>query len=111
MRAADAAQHRRRARSGDCAIGVSASFDGVVQRLALEVAALRPSRVVTIGSSMGGYAAVRAGLALNADAAVAFSPQVLIDASHRGAPPAPRDANVTPRIHVGARAPPPPLAA
>jgi len=83
---------------GDCAIGVSASFDGVVQRLALEVAALRPSRVVTIGSSMGGYAAVRAGLALNADAAVAFSPQVLIDASHRAAlalPPAPFDKLLT----------------
>ena len=31
-----------------------------------------------IGSSMGGYAAIRAGLALNARAVLAFSPQVYL---------------------------------
>ena len=54
----------------------------------------RPNRLVTIGSSMGGYAAVRAALALNADAALAFAPQVAIDPStraERGLPSAPFD--------------------
>lgn len=59
------------------------SFDAMVAGLQAEIAALRPARVVTIGSSMGGYAAVRAGLALDADAVVAFSPQVVIDPDER----------------------------
>ena len=48
-----------------------------------EIDAVAPAKVVTIGSSMGGYAAVRAGVALNADAALAFSPQVLLDVEDR----------------------------
>lgn len=32
---------------------------------------------------MGGYAAVRAGIALNAHTALAFSPQVLLDTAER----------------------------
>ena len=54
------------------------SFDAMIAGLRAEIARLRPRRVVTIGSSMGGYAAIRAGLALNATRAVAFSPQVII---------------------------------
>lgn len=71
------------------------SFEGVMALLRDEIAAVRPSRVVTIGSSMGGYAAVRAALALEADAALAFAPQVAIDPAERqrrGLPPAPFDA-------------------
>ena len=61
------------------------SFEGVIAELRREIDAVRPARVATIGSSMGGYAAVRAGLALDADVAVAFSPQVIIDAADREA--------------------------
>ena len=71
------------------------SFDGVMDLLRAEIAAVRPSRLVTIGSSMGGYAAVRAALALEADAALAFAPQVAIDPEERlrrELPPAPFDA-------------------
>ena len=70
------------------------SFAGVMAMLQDEIAALRPSRVVTIGSSMGGYAAVRAAIALRADAAVAFAPQVAIDPAlrrERALPAAPFD--------------------
>ena len=52
------------------------SFDELVESLRSEVARLKPRRVITIGSSMGGYAAVRAGIALNASRAIGFSPQV-----------------------------------
>jgi hypothetical protein len=66
-------------------------FEGMVRLLRSEIAALRPSRVVTIGSSMGGYAAVRAALELDADAALAFAPQTTVNAAARAAarlPPA-----------------------
>ncbi len=69
--------------SPDDAHCTSGSFEGLVSALRCEIADLRPARVVTIGSSMGGYAAVRAALALNADGAVAFSPQVMLDAARR----------------------------
>ena len=56
-----------------------------------EVGNLQPSQVVCIGSSMGGYAATRCGLALGAlslpnlesVAVLAFGPQVFIDPSER----------------------------
>ena len=69
-------------------------FAAVVAALRSEIDALRPARVVTIGASMGGYAAVRAALALGADVAVAFSPQVYIDSTERAdaqLPPMPFD--------------------
>ena len=53
--------------------------------LRAELARVRPSRVVTIGASMGGYAAIRAGLALGAGAVLAFGPQVFINPSQRDA--------------------------
>ena len=59
------------------------TFDGALELLRAEVAAVRPARLVTMGSSMGGYAAARAGIALGADAAVAFSPQVLVSPAAR----------------------------
>ena len=59
------------------------SFDGLVERLREEVDRLQPKRVVTLGASMGAYAAVRAGAALGAQAALAFVPQVFIDPKER----------------------------
>ena len=61
------------------------NFAGMVRQLQVEIEALRPSRVVTIGSSMGGYAAIRAALELDADAALAFAPQVRLDLEARRA--------------------------
>lgn len=60
-----------------------ASFDGLVARLRAEVERLRPARLVTLGASMGGYAAIRAGAALGAHAALAFVPQVFLDPRER----------------------------
>lgn len=54
------------------------TFESVVARLAEEIAISRPARVVTVGASMGGYAAVRAGIALRADTVLAFGPQVVL---------------------------------
>ena len=69
-------------------------FDAVIAALRAETAELQPKRIVTIGASMGGYAAIRAGLALGAQAVVAFSPQVLVDSTQRSSaslPPMPFD--------------------
>ena len=52
-------------------------YANVTAVVAQEVRRLRPRRLVTIGASMGGYAAVRVGLALGADAVLAFGPQVV----------------------------------
>ena len=71
---------------GDGAFGDAAAgntFESMVAGLRAEIDRLAPARVVTIGSSMGGYAAIRAGIALNADRAVAFSPQVLLHPDER----------------------------
>ena len=53
-------------------------FAAVVAALRSEIDALRPARVVTIGASMGGYAAVRAALALGADELLAFSHMLIL---------------------------------
>ena len=77
--------------------GPSHTFEEMVAVLAEEVARVRPRRLVTVGSSMGGYASVRAGLLLGADVAVAFSPQVVLELSARraaGLPPVPIDDNL-----------------
>ena len=50
-----------------------------------ELAVLKPTRVVTIGASMGAYAAIRAGLSLGAASILAFGPQVFIDPAARDA--------------------------
>jgi len=57
---------------GDC-------FDDIVTMLRAEIEAIMPSRVLTMGSSAGGYAAIRAAIALHADGAIAFAPQIAID--------------------------------
>lgn len=68
--------------------GIGASghtFDSVVRRLESEIALIRPSKVITVGASMGAYAAVRAGLALRADVVLAFGPQVVLAPKERAA--------------------------
>ena len=59
------------------------AFDSVLRLLRHEIGALRPSRIVVFGASMGGYAAIRAGVALGADLVVAFGPQVFVDPEQR----------------------------
>jgi hypothetical protein len=63
-------------------------YASLLEYLRREIAMLRPTRLVTIGASMGGYAAIRAGLALRADAILAFAPQVSLDPSDRAGLPA-----------------------
>ena len=58
-------------------------FDAVVAALQAEIDSLKPARILTLGASMGGYAAIRAGLALGADQIVAFAPQALVDSTAR----------------------------
>ena len=59
------------------------SFDSVLNDLQAEINLVQPREVVCIGSSMGGYAAIRAGLYLKASAIIAYSPQVLLSTSDR----------------------------
>lgn len=61
----------------------SYTFEEMVEVLREEIRSVKPDRVMTIGSSMGGYAAVRAGLLLDANLAIAFSPQVLLTPGER----------------------------
>ena len=58
--------------------------------IALDIEWLRPSRVICIGASMGGYAAVRCGMAIGAISStvetvevLAFGPQVFLHPSER----------------------------
>jgi len=43
------------------------SYNSLLHLLRCEIARLQPARLVTIGASVGGYAALRAGLALSSD--------------------------------------------
>ena len=54
--------------------GVGEDADEVVGTLRAVIRSIRPSRVITIGQSMGGYAAIMFGILLNADRIVAFGP-------------------------------------
>ncbi|KOO33948.1 endonuclease exonuclease phosphatase family protein [Chrysochromulina tobinii] len=88
---------------GGAALSGREGFDSVVDAVEREVAALRPARVVVVGASMGGYAAIRAGIALRADSVVAFSPQVFIDREERSRlalPPSSFDADLS-RVQAG----------
>lgn len=55
--------------------GVSDHIDGVAEHLAARVAASGAERVVMVGNSMGGYAALLFGARLDVDEVVAFAPQ------------------------------------
>lgn len=53
-------------------------YDPLIALLRVEIAALQPKHIVTVGASMGGYAAIRAGVMLGATTAIAFGPQVIL---------------------------------
>lgn len=59
--------------------GVASTVDEIAARIAHEVDLLGATRAVTIGSSMGGYAAILFGCKIGAERAVAFVPQTLLD--------------------------------
>ena len=60
-------------------------FAAILRLLAPHLQRLRPKHIVTLGASAGGYAAIRAGIALGAAAVLAFGPQVVIAPGERAA--------------------------
>ena len=84
------------------------SFAATLKAVAAEISVLQPRRLVLMGTSMGGYAAVRCALELQCDIedvrVLAFAPQVCIDPEERSGclmlPPMPFDAN----LHTAKRA-------
>ena len=63
--------------------GDSGGFNSVIEMLQAEIALVQPRELIIVGASMGGYAAIRAGLALHARMVLAFSPQVLLSGEER----------------------------
>lgn len=61
--------------------GLGSDVNEVAMALKEKIDFLQPSEVITIGQSMGGYAALVFGALLEADKVVAFAPQAFIDAS------------------------------
>ncbi len=59
-------------------LGISDNIDGSIEYLK-SIIPTTTKKLVTLGASAGGYAAIRFGLGLNADRIMAFSPQTLID--------------------------------
>lgn len=59
--------------------GVGQSVDAVADHLAEQIAAIGPRRVVFIGSSAGGYAAILFSALVPAHKVIAFGPQTFID--------------------------------
>jgi pimeloyl-ACP methyl ester carboxylesterase len=78
-------------------------FEATLSAVATEVNALRPRRLVLLGTSMGAFAAVRTASELQADVecdvrVLVFAPQVVLDPQERyevlNLPPMPFDANL-----------------
>ena len=65
------------------ALEIQDPFASLIQLLQHEIATQRPSRVVVIGASMGGYAAIRAGISLRAHLVIGFGPQVFLHPEQR----------------------------
>ena len=59
--------------------GLGTHVDEVVGTLRTMIRSIRPSRVIAIGQSMGGYGAILHGMLLNADRIVAFGPLSHLD--------------------------------
>ena len=59
--------------------GLGSHVDEVVTTLRGLIHSIRPNRVMTIGQSMGGYAAIMFGMLLDADRIVAFGPLSHLD--------------------------------
>lgn len=54
------------------------SIEGIAEYLNERIERIKPKKLVTLGSSSGGYAALLFGCLLNADQSIAFSPQTKI---------------------------------
>ncbi|NGZ84551.1 alpha/beta fold hydrolase [Duganella aceris] len=61
--------------------GLGAHPDQTAASLRALIAAIAPAKVITIGQSMGAYAAVMYGLLLKADSVIAFGPLSFLDAA------------------------------
>jgi hypothetical protein len=59
--------------------GLGQSIDEIRDRLQALIDEIRPSKIVTIGQSMGGYAAILFGRLLNVDRVLAFGPLSCLD--------------------------------
>jgi len=59
--------------------GLGAHPDETAESLRALIAAIAPSKVITIGQSMGAYAAVMYGLLLRVDSVIAFGPLSFLD--------------------------------
>jgi hypothetical protein len=59
--------------------GLGAHPDETAEALRALIAAIAPSKVITIGQSMGAYAAVMYGLLLGVDSVIAFGPLSFLD--------------------------------
>lgn len=55
------------------------SVEGLAGKLSEIIASTQPSRTLTFGTSMGGYASILFGNLINVDAVIASSPQTLLD--------------------------------
>jgi pimeloyl-ACP methyl ester carboxylesterase len=60
--------------------GLGTHVDEVTGTLRSLIRSIRPGRLITIGQSMGGYAAIMFGILLNADRIVSFGPLSHLDA-------------------------------
>ena len=65
--------------------GLGTHIDAVAATLRGMICAIRPSRVMTIGQSMGGYAAILFGMLAEADRIIAFGPLAHLNPARRGA--------------------------
>ena len=63
--------------------GDTEGFNSLLNSLQAEINLVQPREIVCIGASMGGYAAIRAGLYLKASAVIAYSPHVLLGTADR----------------------------
>lgn len=68
--------------------GEGDTLEEVAAGVERELRRLDAKQVITLGSSMGGYAAILFGCMLGAERAIALAPQTLLDPALRHAPPA-----------------------
>lgn len=67
--------------------GLGQTIDQIADKIKQETDRLGAARIVAIGPSMGGYAAILFGCVLGAERAIAIAPQTLLDPGLRHAPP------------------------
>ncbi len=69
--------------------GVGGTVDEIAGRIEEEIAGAGAERVLTVGSSMGGYAAILFGCLIGAERTIALGPQTLLDPELPERAPAP----------------------